>query len=449
MFLAILRDCRRGLLVALRDRQGVTAVATALAMTVLAGFAGIATDVAFWETAKRDMQGAADEAAYTAAIAADSTGVTGSSSSNCTAPCINAKGITAKMGYVDAQGGVTVVVNNPPSAGASAGSSRGWEVIVTKPQPMWFARVFMSTAPTASARAVALVNPGACVIALDPSAARAVSMNGSPSINMPCDMYVNSTSTDGTDVQGGGSITAKDVYLVGNYQTGGSSTVSGTSKLVTGASPVSDPYASRTMPSAGLCGVSPTLTGGSATAYSPSTSVTIRPGTYCGGISIGGHGGITVTMAPGVYFISQGGQSALSVGSGGTLNGTGVTIIFTDITCVSATSCPNVGGVRVDSNGTANLTAMSSGVTAGMAVWVDKRSSSTDTVTMIGGPNQIVNGAVYAPNAQITYGGSSSGNYCSQLVGRTISMSGSPILAHTCSALGLSEPPASSIAVAE
>ncbi len=63
-----------------RDRKGAVAVLTALTLTSLLGFAGLGTDATLWYVAKRNMQGAVDVAAYSAATAevsgANSTGFT-------------------------------------------------------------------------------------------------------------------------------------------------------------------------------------------------------------------------------------------------------------------------------------------------------------------------------------------------------------------------------------
>jgi hypothetical protein len=55
---------------------------------------------------QRNMQGAADQAAYSAVIASRAGG-----GANATT---QAKGIAASMGFADGQAGVTVAVNNPP-----------------------------------------------------------------------------------------------------------------------------------------------------------------------------------------------------------------------------------------------------------------------------------------------------------------------------------------------
>ena len=79
------------------DRRGSIAVTVALAMTVLIGFAGAGVDFAMWETAKRDLQGAADQAAYSAAVA---YGKAYSSCCICGRGLLNDESIARSMGPI-------------------------------------------------------------------------------------------------------------------------------------------------------------------------------------------------------------------------------------------------------------------------------------------------------------------------------------------------------------
>src|SRR5207302_8066037 len=115
MHAALARSCRLTLSRLAGDREGAIAVIMALGLTMLLGFAGLGVDVAVWQTSKRDIQGAADQAAYSAAISV----AAGESAANART---SGKGVAAKMGYVDAQGGATVTINNPPTQGTYAGN---------------------------------------------------------------------------------------------------------------------------------------------------------------------------------------------------------------------------------------------------------------------------------------------------------------------------------------
>ena len=67
------------------DRRGVTAVITALALTTLLGFCGLAVDVVMWQVNQRQLQGAADQAVLAAATAFRNAGETGALGDSTTA----------------------------------------------------------------------------------------------------------------------------------------------------------------------------------------------------------------------------------------------------------------------------------------------------------------------------------------------------------------------------
>src|SRR5579859_6941247 len=73
------------------DRRGATAIVVGIGMVGLLGFAGLGTEVGLWYLIKRTMHGAADSAAFSAAIA-EAAGE---------AYITEAKSTTAKYGFVD------------------------------------------------------------------------------------------------------------------------------------------------------------------------------------------------------------------------------------------------------------------------------------------------------------------------------------------------------------
>ena len=151
-----------------RERKGGVAVLTAMTLTSLMGFAGLGTEATLWYVAKRNMQGATDTAAFTAAIAE-------TAGQNSTGFKLAAKAVATQYGFTDGTGGVTVTINNPPLTGSYTGNAQAVEVIITQPQNMLFSALFLSTRPTITSRAVAgpstttTTTPGVanCVIALD------------------------------------------------------------------------------------------------------------------------------------------------------------------------------------------------------------------------------------------------------------------------------------------
>ena len=147
------------------NRDGAVSVIAAVSFTAMVGFVGLGTEASYWYVKKRNLQGAVDSASFSA-VAAMMNGETWASGT----PPAAARAIAAQYGLVNGAGGVSVAVNNPPATGPNAGNANAVEVIITQPQPRLFSALFMSSNPTASARAVALqtVSGGnGCILALD------------------------------------------------------------------------------------------------------------------------------------------------------------------------------------------------------------------------------------------------------------------------------------------
>jgi hypothetical protein len=80
-----------------------------------------------------------------------------------------------------------------------------------------------------------------------------------------------------------------------------------------------------------------------------------------------------------------------------------------------------------------SISAPTTGPTAGMAFWQDARSGTNTTDSITGGGNVNIVGAVYAPEAQVTYSGSASAtSTCTQLIGYQVIFSGSATLQSNC-----------------
>ena len=409
-----------------RDRSGATAITMAVMSTVLLGFAGAGIDIAMWETAKRHMQGAADQAAYSASVTANA----GSGGSSCATgvavgrACINAKGITAQMGFVDAQNGVTVAVNNPPTQGNYTTNNNAWEVIISKPQQMWLANLFLTSQPVATARAVSMMSgSNVCMLILDPAASDALKLQGNPNIATPnCNIQVNSNSGTALTAGGSASITSSGVQIVGNYSMGGSSRM--IAPVTTGASTMADPYAARTIPSYTALPCTPVPSIGS------HATVALVPGRYCNNINIGS---ATINLAPGIYYLDRVNLST----NNGTINcplcvagAAGVTIVLTSSTG------SNWSTVDFSGNATVNLTAPPAGPTAGMVFFQDRSTPSSVTANLGGGSGQKFTGALYFPSVGLNYGGNASTQYCAQLIAKTVTFQGDSSFQSDCGGVG-------------
>jgi Flp pilus assembly protein TadG len=412
-----------------RDRSGATAITMAAMSTVLLGFAGAGIDIAMWETTKRHMQGAADQAVYSASVSAN----VGSGGSSC-APgvavgraCISAKGITAQMGFIDGQDGVTVAVNNPPTQGSYTTNNNAWEVIISQPQQMRLANLFLSSQPVAAARAVAMQSGSTvCMLILDPSASGALDLQGNPAISTPnCSIQVNSSSSSAVTSGGSGSISSNAVRIVGSspgYSFTGAAQMY--APVTTGVSAMADPYAGRTIPSYTLLPCTPVPSIGS------HATVVLVPGRYCSNINVGS---ATLSLTPGIYYLDR---ATLSTNNG-TINCplcvagvTGVTIVLTSSTG------SNWSTVSFSGNATIDLTAPSAGPTAGMVFFQDRNTPSNVTANLGGGSGQKFTGALYFPSVGLNYGGNAGTQYCAQLIAKTVSFGGNSSFQSDCAGIG-------------
>jgi len=391
------------------DQRGVTAVITAIALTTLVGFCGLAIDVVMWRVNQRNLQGAADQAALAAATAFRNAGETGALGDSTTAQ--NAAYATAiQSGYPAASVSVAAYNN-----GTTCTSDGCLQVTITQQQPQYFTGIFFSGITTAASAvgtcsgcgsgsfAVASTGGDACVMALDASGSGVITVSGNPTLSLNgCNLHNNSPNTNATIMNGGGVIEGcsasnacgSKVFLAQPDDPSGSIDV----PVVTKAAAAPDPYANLTPPTvAGSCQPLP----------SPPTNV--ASGTYCGGSAFQN---LNITFASGAVIVITGG---LDLHSGSTtLTGTGVTLYV-----VSDGS--NAQKSQINGSTTVNITAPSSGTYAGIALWF----SGSSPVTYNGNNGSSFSGAIYAPTANVTYSGNlASTSTCTRLVAASVSLQG-------------------------
>lgn len=268
-------------------------------------------------------------------------------------------------------------------------------------------------AVAARAKAMTVTDDFGCVLALDPSLPGAATAGGNTNVNLNnCSLYDNSSSQTALTVSGTARINALSVGVVGEVD--GTAGITAMYGIRTRIGPVTDPYATVPMPSAGGC---------TEQKFSAKDAVTIDPGVYCGGFTV--NAGAELTLNPGVYVINGG---RFAVNGGATIKGRGVTLVFTSSTGNDWPTVSIGGGATVD------LTAPQYGPTAGIVVFGDRRMPSGTTFKFNGGTSQYFGGAVYVPSAAIDFGGGSgTGASCTQLIGATITFSGNSGVAVNCS----------------
>jgi Flp pilus assembly protein TadG len=182
-----------------RDRRGATAAMFGVTLVVVVGFAGLATETGRWYDVVRDMQNAADMAAYAGARRIQDTfsGTVnlGTAGAQTQAKWV-ARDVSSKNGYPNS--GANVVTPVTPYNG----QDRQIEVTITRQEPRLISRLFLSGAnQQISVRAVAGIQvlSDACVLALEAG----LRLRGSLDIRAPdCVFASNSTANDSINVNG-------------------------------------------------------------------------------------------------------------------------------------------------------------------------------------------------------------------------------------------------------
>ncbi|MGE5268119.1 MAG: pilus assembly protein TadG-related protein [Thiohalocapsa sp.] len=402
------------------DRRGVSAIITAIALTTLAGFCGLAIDVVMWEVNQRTIQGVVDQAALAAATAYRNAGETGAMGDSATAQ--NAAYATAiRNGYTASQ--ITVAAYNDNGTCTNDGCLK---VMITQPQPQYFTRVFFDGGVAASAHAVGTCsgcgagsysshsnggNP--CVMALNPTGSGVISDTGGAVLSLnACDLYNNSTDTSATQLSNNASVqgcSATDAcgsraFLAqpnnpGNFDV----------PVVTGAAPAPDPYGNLTAPTV----ASSCLKKTDLTAYYDSTTSTynnLPSGTYCATF-FQNLSQTTVNFANDAVIVISGG---LSINNNNTINGTHVFLYVNS--SGSSSEASNVNAAT-----TLNISAPITGPYAGLALWF----GGTSGVSYSGQNGSGFSGAIYAPQVNVNYaGGNTSSSTCTRLIANSITLSG-------------------------
>jgi len=362
-----------------------------------------------WYYKHQNLQSAADAAAISAAAAYYFQG----SNANLT---VEAEAVTPTYGLLDGTNGVSVTVNQPPTSGSYTTTAAAVEVVIQQVQARLFSALWDSQPVTISARAVAVPTGGSgCTLALDPTASGAVTAQGSANVALNgCSLFANSNDAAALTVGGSAAVSSVAVGVVGGIS--GQSNITAQS-IRTNQPALADPYANASY--------DPYL-GCSQHNFSAKTTVTINPGVYCGGMSL--NAGANVTLNPGVYYLDQG---SLTINGGANLSGDGVTIVFTSSTG------HNYATANINGDASVNLTAPTSGPTAGIVMFGDRNMPTGTTFKFEGGATQSFGGAIYLPRGAVTYaGGSNANTQCTQIVADTITFVGNSNLASNCSNYG-------------
>jgi Flp pilus assembly protein TadG len=382
-------------------RRGNVALLFALLMPMAVGGAGLATEVGVWYHRRLELQGAADAAAYAAAV---------DLRAGATQDAFTAEALAAAKasGFDDSQG--TLTVNWPPTSGTHQ-TSQAIEVLISENVPRFFSSIFINTPLIEHTRSVTTFQnaSNACVLALNNSASAAAMVSGSSNVSLTgCSVMTNSVSPTAVVSQGSAALQTDCIISVGGVSltAGVSETVC--SSPITQAPPVADPYGALAAPTpSGAC--------------QNASGSSLSPGTYCGGLTLQGN----VTLQPGVYYM----QGDLKINANANIIGNGVTIYMSGSSAVS-----------MNGSATVNLSAPTSGDYSGILFFGDRTCTSCSAISesLNGTADSTMTGAIYFPKQNVNYIGNFAGaNGCTQVVADTVTWNGHTHLAANCTGYGI------------
>lgn len=383
--------------------SGQVVVLVAGAIFVIVGMAGLAVDIGFLYTKRRNMQTAADAAAIAGANALQTAC---GSSSNCSCAtvsnCTNAAAEVATLnGYTNGgPNNTTVTVGAPGTAPANPAGGIFVQATVSEAVPTYFMRVVGFPTVNVDATAIAgwATSTNCLYVKNSGNVSKTLTVSGGSKVVASCGILDESTNSDGMDVSGGGSeVSGTTVGIAASSYSGSSGgatvTCAGSTKdcpATVAATPDPLAYLDSEEPIPGTC-----MTGTNETIATSNNGGTIGPGTYCSGIKVGGKSN-TITLTSGLYILT--GSNGLNVSGGATINGTNVTIY-------------NSGTGKIDISGgsTANLTAPGTGQAGLPGILFFQDPSNTAAATFSGGSTGNVEGALYFPTTtMLTFSGGSS-----------------------------------------
>jgi hypothetical protein len=228
----------------------------------------------------------------------------------------------------------------------------------------------------ATATAIAGSNRRICVLVLDPSGSQAFLVNSGFRMVAPdCEIHVHSTAKPAAIFNAGSRLEQKRVCVRGsNVIRNGGAPID---NLELNCDAVADPFAGQ-LPA-------PPATACSITGRDYVGNVHLTPGVYCGWFNF--NSGPTVTFAPGVYVIRNGGWNV----NGGTWTGNGVTFHFADTSKIQFNS-----GMSVD------LSAPTTGDHAGILMYEAESLAPSDFIFNNAMRNDM-DGLIWLPSRNVTF----------------------------------------------
>lgn len=450
----------------LKDERG-SVMAIFVAIPVVAGTVAVGVETGQIYRTKRQMQGAADAAALAGTIDKMNGGTQASIAA---ASLYEAQ----RNGFQNGVNGVTVTVHSPPLAGANVSTENAVEVSIKKPSSFVLAKVLSSALgnsfdmtsrsvaaqsattsmqQTTTTTTTSVSSLDGCLVALTDGAETGVSFTSFNNFTSDCVIYSNGTGTGTSSTASSvymanfNNATMKSVYTRGTFTTASYNHVNLTSTAQQNqATAIVDPYAGLPTPSPGTCSYSNYNQSGM-------SSLTVSPGTYCGGLQVSSINNVYFT--PGTYYIANGDLYITSVNNVTCPTCTtdnGIVFVLTQTTGNNS----DIGGVRISSDNNISLNASSASQAspppyAGVLFYQDRRvpngtMSSTSKIFTISSLNTVtLTGAIYFPNNRIDISSinnaSLANNGCTVWIGRYIKFSSyNNNYVAGCKAIGVTPP---------
>jgi hypothetical protein len=341
-----------------RDSGGTVTVIVALAATTLMGLVGGAIDYARLVSAQSHIQQATD-----AGVMAGGNALKLVVSNTASIVGLTTQTIQAEM----KDGGknpITIQVD-------VAGDKTSVTATVEQTIHLTFGPFVGMSSQKVSAKAKASVvgKMRLCMLALDPAAAGAFNLEKNAQVTAyDCALYSNSKSASGMVGKDNALARAQTICSAGGTST---TRANFTPNPQSGCPVVPDPLADRPAPEIGSCMTLPygATKKPKAGKNLIDQSVTLHPGTYCGGLEI--RKKAVVTLNPGVYIMKDG---PLLVTNDASLSGTDVAFYFTG----------DKGSLLFDKKTTISLSAPVTGTMAGLLMSEEKSvSAPVDPVSQL------------------------------------------------------------------
>lgn len=384
------------------DERGNALIIFGASLPMIMGAAGLASDTIQWTLWKRQLQRAADSAAFAGVYAQvqENAAMTAAQAVANDLTKNNTTQIALMSGYPQ--------IAYP----TGTGYSDAVRVTLAVQKQLGFSSLFMSTPPTitTSATAALVLGDKYCVVALAKTG-KGILIGGSTDVDMGCGAIANSTDPVwSVNVDGNGHhFKADPIAAVGAI----SGTVNGSPNLDPWALQLEDPYAN--LPTSVPSGMNCTnfnshiVSNGNGNNNS-NAPIRLTEGCY----SNFNPGNGTYELQPGTYYLDN---TNLSLSGQTILTGEGVTIILTG---------SNPGSLTMSGNSSLQLTAPTTGTYANMLLIQSPNATEGNNNTINGDNGSFLDGAMYFPHGDLTFTGSSTGSFqCAMVVGYTVDFSGS------------------------